>query len=150
MKRFQWQRVVLIVVALFVASLMGCAGTARQTGPFTVKQLEAMAAKHVTSITVEQAEADIESRKFVVILDVREPKEYKMGHMPNAINIPRGILEYKVEGKISDKNTPILVYCKVGGRGTFSAEVLGKLGYANVFNLSGGWQSWEKAGYPVE
>lgn len=32
----------------------------------------------------------------------------------------------------------------------FLAEVLGKLGYANVVNLSGGWQSWEKAGYPVE
>ncbi len=150
MRNFQRQRVVLVVVAVLVASLMGCAGTAKQSGPFTVQELEAMAAKHVTSVTVEQAKADLEAGKFAVILDVREPKEYKMGHIPNAINIPRGLLEYKVQAQIPDQNAPVLVYCKVGGRGTFSADVLGKLGYTNIVNLTGGWLAWVKTGYPVE
>jgi rhodanese-related sulfurtransferase len=149
MKHFQQQRVVFFVMALFVASLTGCAGT-KQCGPFTVQELEAKAARHVISITAEQAKAELEAGEFAVILDVREPQEYKMGHIPNAVNIPRGVLEYKIGGIISDKNTPILVYCKVGGRGTFAAEVLGKLGYTSVVNLGGGWEAWETAGYPVE
>jgi len=67
-----------------------------------------------------------------------------------AVNIPRGLMEFKVEKKITDKNSKIVVYCKVGGRGCLSACTLCRMGYKNVVNIAGGWQAWEKAGYPVE
>ncbi len=151
MKRFQWQKVVAVVGALLAVSLIGCACPfAKHHGPMTLQEMEAKAAKHVTSITVEQAKADVDAGKYGAIIDVREAGEYKIGHIPNALNIPRGVLEYKIEGQVPDKNTSILVYCKVGGRGTFSAEALAMLGYTKVVNLAGGWQAWEAAGYPVE
>jgi rhodanese-related sulfurtransferase len=83
-------------------------------------------------------------------LDCRESKEFKMGHVPDAINIPRGLIEFKIDKKIPDKTTKIVVYCKVGGRGCLSACTLCRMGYKNVMNMAGGWMAWEKAGYPVE
>lgn len=56
----------------------------------------------------------------------------------------------KRSGKISDKSTALLVYCKTGGRGVLASKTLQSMGYNNVTNMDGGWVGWEKAGYPVE
>ncbi len=113
------------------------------------KDFVAEAKKDVCEVSVSDAKGMLDKGECV-FLDCREPKEFKMGHVPGAVNIPRGLMEWKVSKKIPDKNAKIVVYCKVGGRGCLSACTLCRMGYKNVVNIAGGWQAWEKAGYPVE
>ena len=68
----------------------------------------------------------------VTFLDVREPDEYEQGAIPNAVHLPRGHLEFQVEGKLPDKAAPIVVYCAGGVRSAFAAKTMGDLGYTDV------------------
>ncbi|MBW1690404.1 MAG: rhodanese-like domain-containing protein [Deltaproteobacteria bacterium] len=115
----------------------------------TAKDLVAEAKKNITTIAVSEAKA-LFDKGDVIFLDCREPKEYKSGHIPGAINIPRGLLEFKIGKKISDKNTPVVMYCKSGGRASLACCSIQRMGYKNVKNMDGGWKAWVKAGYPVE
>ena len=109
----------------------------------------AEAKKDICEVSVSDAKGMLD-KGGSVFLDCREPKEFKMGHVPGAVSIPRGLMEWKVSKKIPDKNAKIVVYCKVGGRGCLTVCTLCRMGYKNVVNVAGGWQAWEKAGYPVE
>ncbi|WP_054773206.1 rhodanese-like domain-containing protein [Methylogaea oryzae] len=82
------------------------------------------------------------------VLDVREPAEYAAGCLPGAVNIPRGVLEFKIDNIPvfkDDKQSPILVYCQSGGRSALAAEALQKLGYQPL-SLAGGFGAWKDAG----
>jgi rhodanese-related sulfurtransferase len=154
MKRFTLISITLIVVYVlwlptFSFSQEAVSDSSLQIKTMTTNELVNAAKKYAPQITVEQAKQEIEAGS-VVILDVREPKEFKQGHLPGAINIPRGLLEFKVLDKIPDQNSNIVVYCKVGGRGALAAKTLRILGYNNVKNIAGGWEAWLKAGFDVE
>src|SRR6516162_10562669 len=64
----------------------------------------------------------------VTFLDVREPDEYEQGAIPGAVHLPRGHLEFHVEGKLPDKTRPVVVYCAAGVRSAFAAKTMGELG----------------------
>jgi sulfur-carrier protein adenylyltransferase/sulfurtransferase len=81
-------------------------------------------------------------------LDVREPDEYEQGAIPNAVHLPRGHLEFQVEGKLPDKSKPVVVYCAGGVRSAFAAKTLGDLGYTDVQSLIGGFNKWKDDGRP--
>ncbi len=83
-----------------------------------------------------------------IFLDVREPDEYEQGTVPGAIHIPRGHLEFQVEGRLVDKAAPIVVYCAGGIRSAFSAKTLGDLGYTDVVSVDGGFNRWKDEGRP--
>jgi len=97
----------------------------------------------IAEIEASEAEARIGSATF---LDVREPEEYEQGALPGAVHLPRGHLEFQVEGKIPDKEAPIIVYCAGGARSAFAAKTLGDLGYTNVVSLAGGFNRWKDEG----
>ncbi|HLI02421.1 MAG TPA: molybdopterin-synthase adenylyltransferase MoeB [Acidimicrobiales bacterium] len=86
------------------------------------------------------------ARPGTIVLDVREPDEYEQGALPGAIHIPRGHLESQVEGKITNHEAPIVVYCAGGTRSAFAAETLGQLGYADVVSMAGGFNKWKDEG----
>lgn len=148
------KRYTLIVLALLLGTSLiigGCATTAKQAAPeeMTAESLVAEAKKNVCEVSVSEAKELLDKGGYV-FLDCRESKEFKMGHVPGAMNIPRGLIEFKIDKKIPDKNSGIVVYCKVGGRGCLSACTLCRMGYKNVMNMAGGWMAWEKAGYPID
>ncbi|TQV77290.1 rhodanese-like domain-containing protein [Aliikangiella marina] len=97
----------------------------------------------------------IDNRSLVI--DVREPDEYTQGYIAHAINAPRGLIEFaifdhpriKPAMQENPADTPIYLYCKSGGRSALAAESLQKLGFNNVFSLSGGIQAWESAGFKI-
>ena len=60
-----------------------------------------------------------------MFLDVREPDEYDQGAIPGAVHLPRGNLEFQVEGRLPDKNAPVVVYCAGGVRSAFAAQTMG-------------------------
>jgi len=80
------------------------------------------------------------------LLDVREPDEYQQGALPGAIHVPRGQLEFSIEGRLSDKSAPIAVYCAGGTRSAFAAKTLQDLGYLDVVSVTGGFNRWKDEG----
>jgi rhodanese-related sulfurtransferase len=95
----------------------------------------------------------------VPVLDVREPEEFAAGHLPGAVNIPRGLLEFQVDGheavnfrrdpSLSHRRDPIIVYCRTGGRSALAAEALKRLGFQRPMSLAGGFTQWEAEQRPV-
>jgi len=145
MKRF----IIGVLALIFVCGLMagGCSTTSKQD--MTAADFVKEAKQNVCEVTVSQAK-EILDKGDHLFLDCREPKEYKMGHVPGAINLPRGLLEFKIAKTVPNKEDNILIYCKSGGRGCLSACTLCRMGYKHVKNMAGGWKAWEKAGYPIE
>jgi molybdopterin/thiamine biosynthesis adenylyltransferase/rhodanese-related sulfurtransferase len=84
------------------------------------------------------------------ILDVREPDEYQQGALPGAVHVPRGQLEFSIEGRLPDKSAPIAVYCAGGTRSAFAAKTLQELGYSDVVSVIGGFNKWKDEGLAWE
>ena len=80
------------------------------------------------------------------LLDVREADEFEQGALPGAIHVPRGNLEFSVEGRLPDKSVPIAVYCAGGARSAFAAKTLQELGYTDVVSVIGGFNKWKDEG----
>jgi rhodanese-related sulfurtransferase len=85
-----------------------------------------------------------------VLLDVRESSEFGGGHLPKAINVPLGQIAGGGPelGKLTAR--PVIVYCERGGRSRRAISALTKLGFTDVYNLSGGYLARKEAGLPVE
>ncbi len=90
-----------------------------------------------------------QSGETVFVLDVREPDEFKAGHIEGAVNIPIRVLATSLDKIPADKAMPIAVVCKSGIRGAYGTMTLKMLGYTNVKDVVGGMLAWEKDGYPV-
>jgi hydroxyacylglutathione hydrolase len=84
----------------------------------------------------------------LVVLDVRDPAEWRQGHLPGARNLPLGYLPDRVDSVPSDK--PVVVHCQSGSRSAIAAGVLQARGRRNVINLAAGFAGWEAAGLPIE
>jgi rhodanese-related sulfurtransferase len=137
-----------LALALGFGLILGGCATTAQTD-MSAEEMVQDARKNICEITVAEAKEILDKGDHLFI-DCREPKEYKMGHIPGAMNIPRGLLEFKIEKMVPDKNGHIVIYCKSGGRGCLAACTLCRMGYKNVKNMDGGWKAWEKAGYPID
>jgi len=99
------------------------------------------------SVIREVDPAEVEPRLgSVVVLDVREPDEYEQGALPGAIHLPRGFLEFQVEGKLPDKDAPVVVYCAGGARSALAAKTMQELGYRDVVSMVGGFNRWKDEG----
>lgn len=93
------------------------------------------------------------------IIDVREADEFAEGHIPGAVNIPRGLLEFEVDGhpavawrsaeELSHRERPLVLYCLSGGRSTLAAAALKGLGFTSAVSLRGGILHWADAGHAV-
>ncbi|MDA8268528.1 MAG: molybdopterin-synthase adenylyltransferase MoeB [Actinomycetota bacterium] len=94
---------------------------------------------------VEPADVELQLRS-AVLLDVREPDEYEQGALPGAIHLPRGFLEFQVEGKVPDKQQAIVVYCAGGARSALAAKTMQDLGYSDVASMIGGFNRWKDEG----
>jgi rhodanese-related sulfurtransferase len=84
------------------------------------------------------------------VLDVREPDEYQLGHLPGAINLPRGKLELFIGETVPGKDVTIVTHCLGRTRGLLAARTLAEMGYRNVCALRDGVQAWIRAGFDVE
>ncbi len=111
----------------------------------TFRDLLAAAKSAITEVDTATAESRINAGN-VTVLDVREPDEHAEGALIGALHIPRGHLEAQVEGRIVDKDAPVIVYCAGGVRSAFAARTLGELGYSNVFSMAGGFGKWKDEG----
>ncbi len=117
-----------------------------------MKTLKEMLAE-ARQVIPEQGPNDLHRRltagEPVVVIDVRDPDEYRDGHIEVANNISRGFLEFRIGSAVGDPSTPVVLYCQTGLRSMLAAKALHDLGYQNVVNLQGGYQKWAQSGLPT-
>lgn len=84
------------------------------------------------------------------IVDVRTPEEFSAGHITNAVNMDVTADGFEQQIESLDKEKPVMVYCKSGGRSARAASILKEKGFKNVYDLDGGIIGWEEAKKPIE
>jgi rhodanese-related sulfurtransferase len=100
----------------------------------------------VRSITPQQAQSLI-SQGRLEIVDVREPKEWLNGYVPGSRLVPLG--ELKQRPKALLQRDGVIFVCAAGMRSQVAAKLALANGLTDVYNLTGGTQSWVKAGLPL-
>lgn len=111
--------------------------------------LVAAAKQRIEEVALDGAEQAV--RNADLVLDVREPDEYAAGHLPGAVSVPRGLLEFKLSATpaMTPRDLKVVVYCKSGGRAALAAASMKDMGYLQVVSLAGGFDGWQSAGFPV-
>ncbi len=103
--------------------------------------LKAMYKNTIPLITPEELSEEMQTDTTIVLLDAREPGEYKVSHLDGAELV--GFNEFKMKSvKNIPKDAEIVVYCSLGVRSEIVAEKLKEAGYTNVKNLYGGIFEW--------
>ena len=90
------------------------------------------------------------NREDAAILDVREPAEFKGGHVPNARNVPVGQIGERMKELEKLKSRTILVICATGNRSASACGELQKAGFEQIYALAGGMGAWQQAGMPAQ
>lgn len=91
-----------------------------------------------------------------ILIDIRELAEYQRGHIPGALYISRGLLEFEILPAL-EKRGPgtapdacdIVLYCGTGGRSALAAKSLDAMGFKNVKSMDGGIVAWAEAKFPL-
>ena len=86
----------------------------------------------------------------VLVLDVRDEKEFATGHLPKARHIPMGELAGRIAEIAKFKTKPVILTCKGGPRAGAAARLLTQSGFTTVYQLRGGLAAWQQASLPIE
>ncbi len=103
----------------------------------------------VKTLPVNQA-VQLMNNASAVVVDVREPDEFRTGHIPNAINIPLGTLTDRLKDLEKYKTSPILLSCRTSQRSARAATLLSKRGFIAAHILAGGITAWQAANLPIK
>ena len=92
-----------------------------------------------------------------LLIDIREPAEYERGHIPGAVLIPRGLLEFDLVSLLEQsassgapEDSDIILYCGTGGRSALATRSLDEMGFNNVRSMDGGIVAWAEARFPLD
>ena len=118
--------------------------------PQVVIDAVAAAKKATPVVTLEQFKAAIDD-PTIWIVDVREPGEFAAGHVRSAINVPRGVIEFKIWKKVgypdkTNTDQKMYLYCKKGGRCALATKSLRDLGFTEVYRINLKIKEWVEAG----
>jgi len=108
-----------------------------------VDQKISQAQAGITKITVADLKEILDHNRIYKIIDCRETEEYIEGHIPGAINIPRGVLEFS--SKLSNRRETIYIYSQTIDRASLAYTSLKLLKYKKAYLVDGGWESWNNS-----
>lgn len=139
----------VVMIFLFLAA---CSNNASQTDAKTESDAipgsvgESQAATYSTLPPAQIMEL-IQSKKDLLIIDVRSPQELREGKIENSTLIPFWDI---MKGNYSiPQDRPLLLICAVGGRSYAAMQILAKKGYKEIYNLQGGIDAWKKENLPL-
>lgn len=104
----------------------------------------------VNELGVPEARMRLSQNPKAVLMDVREDHEWQKEHAAEAVHLGKGILERDLERMFPDREQEIIMYCGGGYRSILTASVAKKLGYKNVFSLTGGYKAMVQAKWPMK
>lgn len=135
----------IALISFSACGTMSNEPTADQVVEESVDQQELIA----QDVDVKEFQARI-AKNPGIVLDVRTPQEYNAGHLADCQLIDFYSADFSQQLDQLDKSQPIYVYCKVGGRSGKTMSMLNDKGFAEVYNLDGGFDAWAKANMPFE
>ncbi|MBA9028941.1 MULTISPECIES: rhodanese-like domain-containing protein [Bacillaceae] len=94
----------------------------------------------MNQMAAKEVEILLDEGKILNIIDVREVDEVAAGKIPGAVNIPLGLVEFRMDEL--DKSKEYIMICRSGGRSGRAIQILENYGY-NVINMAGGMLAWE-------
>ena len=109
--------------------------------------LKRLLGSDINHLSAAEAEARIKGAQPPFLLDVRQPDEYKAGHISGAMLIPLNELGKRMNEIPADRE--VLCVCEAGGRSSTATRQLASAGYQSV-NLRGGMAGWRGAGFAVK
>jgi len=173
------QFVILIFLAVLMMVISGCGESFASGEIFTNSIMLVSEAKDgITEIFYDDFKLMLESKEEcddcrLILIDVREPYEFEEGYINQpdendeypymktyTVNIPRGLLEFKIGDKkywdndlcleMPQKDESMVVYSNGGKRVALAVYSLMQLGYTNVMGLKGGYRIWLDPTLPLE
>ncbi len=106
-------------------------------------------AGNIEQITIDQMN-DVLKGDSIQLLDVRTTEEYIESHLAKARNICITDDDFKEKAANLNRDEPIYVYCKKGGRSAKAAKILQEMGFKKIYDMTGGILLWEEAGLETE
>ncbi|MEJ2436327.1 MAG: rhodanese-like domain-containing protein [Pseudolabrys sp.] len=147
-------RMLRIAAVALGAFILSAPTFAAKNWPDSVDQYIAQVRRTVKTTDMAGYLAVVKNPNGALLIDVRERYEYRAGHVPGTVNIPRGALEFKIWKQLGypnkvDMNKKIYVQCLTGGRATLAAKQLQNIGFTNVVAVIMDLRDWAKQGHPL-
>lgn len=144
--------IILIGFVVGAVALTSCSAEEEQpspsSSPVVSESKAAVAQNQFRTISGVEAQAMINQRKDLLVVDVRTPQERHQVRLADSQLIPIGDV---MRGRLAvPKEQPLLVVCAVGGRSYVASRALLAMGHQEVYNLEGGIDAWRRAQLPVE
>ncbi len=143
-------------MSIFIAFIVLTAPSALQAGQASLEQVKQnVRYLHKTvmdgqpNISVKSFKRVIEGDDEFILLDVRSKAEFQAAHLPGALHVDRGRIEWIIPNIIKKTDRTIYVYCQDGRRSGFATERLLEMGYTNTSHIKDGFKGWATAGYTV-
>ena len=123
----------------------------------TLSKLVADALPHIQELMPWDIEALQRDKPQTLIVDIREPAEFALGHIAGSISVPRGILESACDWGYSDtvpalasaRDQPVVLVCRSGNRTALAALTLQHMGYGAVYSMKTGVRGWNDFELPL-
>ncbi|HSI90136.1 MAG TPA: rhodanese-like domain-containing protein [Adhaeribacter sp.] len=128
-----------VLLTIFFGLLLTVSGCTPQNASTARQNLNAREAKEL-----------IETKKEVVILDVRTPEEFHSGHVDGAINLDFYAPDFDQKLANLDKETPYLIYCASGNRSGQTTAKMEKQDFKNIYNSQAGFTELKSEGVPTK
>ncbi len=139
MKKF----LIILAVSLSVSACTDAQNKEQATAPSVVKRVVA------ENINAADFSAKINATTKKQVLDVRTPQEWVSGIIKGANKINVFDADFKTQVAKLNKDVPVMVYCRSGGRSGRAMKILTGMGFKEVYNLNGGIGAWKAAQYEV-
>jgi len=132
----------LLLLLLLVIIIVGCSSK-KESSYDNIDQKVSEVQADITKVTVAELKEILNHKGEYKIIDCREKEEFIDGHIPGAINIPRGVLEFSE--KISNRKETIYIYSQTADRASLACPTLKLLKYKKIYLIDGGWEEWNEA-----
>ena len=143
-----------IALAVLTALAISAPALAAENWPDSVDEYVLQIRRTIKTTDMEGYLAAVKAPGGALLLDVREENEFKAGHVPGAVNIPRGVLPFQIWKLLGypakvDVDRKIYVQCGTGARATLATRELQDIGFTNATAAIVNFREWTQKGYPV-
>lgn len=128
--------ITLIFASVIAIATVSCNNAQKNNSKASFQAIEVIAPKAMYDVLLKDPGAQL--------LDVRTKDEFAVSHLKDAQNICVTDTDFKQKVAHLDKDKPVYVYCKKGGRSAQASKILKELGFTKIFDLQGGITNWEQ------
>jgi len=122
--------------------------------PPSIGEMIAKTKSQIKTIKMPEFKSAYDRKDVGLLIDVRNENEFEDGYVTGAVNVPRGLIEFRIWKLVgfpdkTNMGAKMTLYCATGGRCALATKSLQDLGFINVTSVDMKYDDWVKAGYPV-